>query len=302
MKTIFVHIGNEKTGTTTLQSFLTKNEKNLNRFDFTYLQNSKAPYFYRNAHFPIAASLFEECPTFLPKKKYQKEEKIFLKLKNDILNSKKNIILSCEHFSSRLESFEVVKKFSEHLKIDGYNIKIIYYIRNQADLAVSSYFTSIFSGSVKKFNEYLMDVNTKNRYFNFLETLNLWSSFFGVENMIVKKYDARFLCCGDIRKDFLNVIGIKKNKEFSYGKNLNVSVSRRQIEILRILNMLFLSKSNYLIFLKNIISFYKKFLLPFFLKNAENRLEIDQSQRFFIESEFKALNEEIRNIFDVKVF
>lgn len=40
MKTIYLHIGIEKTGTTTIQKFLHLNRENLTKFDFAYTKST----------------------------------------------------------------------------------------------------------------------------------------------------------------------------------------------------------------------------------------------------------------------
>src|SRR6056297_1210260 len=62
MRTAYLHIGLEKTGTTSVQIFLRTNSDLLEKYNLEYLGHEKKPYVHGIAHFPIAASFYKECP------------------------------------------------------------------------------------------------------------------------------------------------------------------------------------------------------------------------------------------------
>ena len=59
---------------------------------------------------------------------------------------------------------------------------------------------------------------------------------FGRDNIIVRKFSRGALTSGDIRTDFLNLIGIDTIEGFQWGKNENLALNIKQAEILRLVN------------------------------------------------------------------
>ena len=100
-----------------------------------------------------------------------------------------SIILSCEHFSSRLIHGRQLETLRDALSSDV--IKVIYYIREPSDLALARL---VYGRQLWwKFEFNADDITPENRYFNHLETLNLWGSVFGELNLIVREYDRTLL-------------------------------------------------------------------------------------------------------------
>ena len=145
--------------------------------------------------------------------------------------TKRPIILSCEHFSSRLIRTRQLETLHDALSAD--EIKVIYYIREPSDLALAAWSTRIFAGEKLKFST--DDVTPENRYFNHLETLNLWGSVFGEQNLIVREYNRASLAEGDIRKDFCALLGIQ-TAPMEFEEDQNQSLDAQRLQVLRYIN------------------------------------------------------------------
>src|SRR6056297_1845859 len=100
MKKAYIHIGLEKTGTTSLQIFLRHNSDALEKNNLVYLGDESKPYVHGIGHFPIVACFYDKCPDFVPLHKHRAPFEVLIALSEDAAHTDRDIILSCEHFSS----------------------------------------------------------------------------------------------------------------------------------------------------------------------------------------------------------
>ncbi len=232
MKRLYLHIGTEKTGTTSLQNFLLANENALNEVGFSYLCGDDKPYFYQLTHLPLIASLLGVKNSHFPEQRHPAET-ILQCLKDDLAASDKDIILSSEEFSTRIHDKQSLAKLRE---VAGEReVYIVCYIRPQDELAISSYSTNVLYGRTAPFSS--DDVVFENRYFNYAALLGPWASMFGSDRLIVRNYQRSALVKGDICQDFLGVLGIEDMTAFAPVCEWNASLDVRQVEVLRLFNM-----------------------------------------------------------------
>ncbi|MFT6735102.1 MAG: hypothetical protein ACJAS9_003305 [Polaribacter sp.] len=186
MKKIYVHIGMEKTATTTIQGYCSSNRELLSARNLTY-PNFKDDWI---AHSCIPATIMKNSSGKVVDF-YDKPIKDLSSLMMDIKDqSNGDIFISSEHFSSRL-SVQNIKEFKTELDntFPNHEIFIVSVVRESLAFFYSSYSTFIKSGGKLSIKEY-SDLALKNgRYFNQLEILKDWSRIFGKEKMIIKDYD-----------------------------------------------------------------------------------------------------------------
>lgn len=231
MKKAYIHIGLEKTGTTSLQVFLQKNRVALRSNNYDYMGDEDDLYVHGIGHFPIVASFYDKCPNIVPPNKHLRASEVLDALSIDSKASNYDIILSCEHFSSRLHKRENLQAIRESLS--DRQIKIVCYLRPQDQHVVSAYSTLVKGGETKPFT--IMEVNPQNRIFNYYEILEDWSSVFGRENIILREYNRDSMFGGDICLDFLNILNVP-SQDFMLIEDQNISLGTHQIEILRGIN------------------------------------------------------------------
>ncbi len=232
VKHVYLHIGLEKTGTTSLQVFLKTNESALRAKGFSYLCDDAKPYFQQIGHFPIAACFSPACPDYVLPTKFLPAPEVLGELRRDIVRCREHVILSCEHFSSRLREADALQSIRDALP--DRSVKVICYLRRQDDFALAAYSTAVLSGRRKPFRA--DQVTAKQRYYNFRDTLELWGSVFGPENILVREFDRKRFVDGDIRRDFLGLLGIG-DAGFSFGKDENLSLDAQQVQALRLVNL-----------------------------------------------------------------
>jgi hypothetical protein len=231
-KQIFLHIGGEKTGTTTLQHFLTRNAAQLRRMGFHYPCAAKDLCFDGIGHFPVAASLISEKAEFLSDKSQSTLPFVLGQLAQSLSVTKDTTILSCEHLSSRVKLTPQLMTLRDALP--AADVKVIYYLREPSDLALAAWSTDVCCGGKRPFNA--DDVTPENRYYNHLETLTLWGSVFGDSNLIVREYSRSHLIDGDIRKDFCALVGMNPDYLQFDGDEKNQSLDAQSLEVLRHIN------------------------------------------------------------------
>lgn len=246
MKKLIIHIGTEKTGTTSIQSFLNENRDSLLRDHgvcYPSFGNSIM------GHFELVASLHPMCNNgrraeFAQHVDYDPEI-VWNEFCKDILSLDcETVVVSSEHFSSRINSDGiryVKKKLDERLP--DYKVEIFVYLRNQVDMFQSAYSTYIKTGGTKSIFELSEGINGDGAYYNFYKLISMWSDVFGYEALTVRNFDSvksgvglvsDFLTCLDI--DF----HIKRRSE-----EKNITWNPMFLEFARNLNLGSLSEKEY---------------------------------------------------------
>ncbi|EAL2431067.1 hypothetical protein AXV84_09255, partial [Campylobacter coli] len=239
--TAYVHIGTEKTGSTSIQFFLYSNRRLLQRqnmiypisignyssqWNFTFLAYNNL----RNDFYCLSKGIFKK-DDFLHHKK-----DIFLKFKDELLKSKcEKVVISSEHLSSRIQDLSEIKRIRKILYLLGFKkIKIIVYIREQTSDMISSFSTTLKSGAIGN-----IQANSKKYFKGYHKLLLLkWQQIFGKENLIVRLFDKSEFYQGDLLKDFVHSIGLKWDNEFVIPPKQNESLDLIGVEILRRVNNL----------------------------------------------------------------
>ncbi len=247
MKTLYLHIGTPKTGTTSLQHFCHDNQQKLAEkgyfypeFDFEYANKGK----YRNGLFLEAVYLDDEGKRLKDKEKenfnngLEELTKLF-KIYDNIILSDEGIWTAC---FSRKRGKRLMHQLQEYALTSGCQIKIIVYLRRQ-DEYVLSWYNQLVKHSITTKNTLTWDeyINNYDQYINldYLGCLRKLKNIFGMENIIVKRFDKNYFTGGSLFSDFLDIFGITFEDSF-YTKekrnNLNTRLSENACEIKRIIN------------------------------------------------------------------
>lgn len=210
-KSLFIHVGSHKTGSTSLQHFLYDKQNYLNKNDFEYFSKNAIGL---DEKFKCSNSWIK-----INKKNLLNENGVEIKrmklLCKRLFSSKyQNVILSSENFSWIFNK-KPLRSFSIELKKYFYEIKIIIYLRRQDEMAVSflqecSKKPNLPESRIFDFTLRAIPKINPSQYFylNYFERLSLWENIFGKENLIVRCYDKEILNGGDVVTDFLQIINI----------------------------------------------------------------------------------------------
>ncbi|MFI3272290.1 MAG: hypothetical protein R3Y11_09365 [Pseudomonadota bacterium] len=210
---LYLHIGTEKTGTTTIQEALYRNQEALHDVGFHFLQcagkkNNRAipSYCFANDHYD---------DFFKSKKIYTIEQKKCFKsalkalLDDEIKNLPSyihSVIISSEHFHSRTNTNEEIENVFSLLSQYFAETKVICYLREQAEVSTSHYSTYIKSGHTISFVEHIKRCTSANIYYNYHAMLTNWAKVFGKKNLIVRLFDKKAFVNGDLLDDFFTSI------------------------------------------------------------------------------------------------
>lgn len=239
----FLHIGTEKTGSTTIQSFFYDNQKKLTEQNFYYPLSLRLP----NNRFLSLAAYDPSRRDDLTRILNIHSDTDLLKFQKKIVNefykeirsvpSGSTIITSGEHIQSRLTTNQEIQRLKEILYNAGIDdITIIVYLRNPAEIANSYFSTAIKSGETfetvpEPSHAYLENLC------NHKATVEKYSSVFGKENVVVRLFRKDKFAHKSLINDISEVIGINlDDKALVFAKRKNESLSLLGIKILTELN------------------------------------------------------------------
>lgn len=206
-----IHIGTAKTGTTSLQQFFHMNRTNLAKKDIFYPETFGEKNHPKLAIYALDDQKIVDLPfiTDLTNieqiKNFRKE--IMNSLQDEINNQGcSKLLLSDEGMSSALQSVLEVKSLKKFLDNFVKKYKVVVYIRPQHERAISGYSTVAKVGFGR---QKLLPLSNKEKMrFNYEKLLELWEEVFGHENIIPRIYSLKDFLDGDIKKDFINFLGL----------------------------------------------------------------------------------------------
>ena len=239
MKTVcYLHIGTEKTGTTSIQNFLSKNRSGLEQQGILYPrspgnQNHTAltVYALRTAkQSGIRRSSGVSTPEQVPRFR----ERLTAELDREIAGSGASIVIfSNEHLSSRLLTEPEIERVKTLCDKYAKQTKIVVYLRNQVDFLVSSFGTTIKSGSTRKFPYPL--TRRRIRTMDYWRLLEPWQKIFGRQNMIVRRFERVHFVDGDLLSDFAAQVPFNTSG-FTRTEPRNEALGARELAFLREFN------------------------------------------------------------------
>ncbi|MDS9468575.1 hypothetical protein RGQ15_13480 [Paracoccus sp. MBLB3053] len=236
---IWIHIGAEKTGTTTIQKCLKLNRSKL---------ADRGVLFPRSVgefnHIALAAYAMndgrgiEELRIQSGVRNISEIPEFRDNLKASLIAETEasgchTVVMSNEHCSSRLKSIEEIERLRDLCLSICSDIRIILYIRNPVDFFASWYSTAIASGNTFDFPNPVPDHLL--RAADWLAMARDWARVFGTHSVSVRRMDKSKLVDGDLLKDFFHTISLP---EFEF------DVPPRTNEALPLKGLLFLQQIN----------------------------------------------------------
>lgn len=239
---IDIHIGVEKTGTTTIQRYLRENRfsilaqhgtlfprslgGNLSANLAAACQKSAFPDDLRKCRNLLTADAVTNYRTLL-------QEQFYKELSQT--NNLQRIVISCEHFSSRLKQVEEVQTLRDFLQPFSDDIRIIVYLRRQDEFFISAYSTGVKSGRTAPFQFPLSNNNSHVLYYSKL--LERWTAVFGEKAIQVRLFERSRLKQADIIQDFCETLDLPANLPRS-NEHENASFNTNMLVFLREFNHL----------------------------------------------------------------
>ncbi|PWE21731.1 hypothetical protein DF188_05825 [Aliarcobacter skirrowii] len=193
-KTIYLHIGIGKTGTSSIQDMLVRN------YDLFLKQDVLVPKSgikYGMAHHGLA-NLAEEDFSLETKENYEDL------IKEIDESNAKTVIISSELFSY------VKPRYIEqiHQYLNKYDVKIVFYVREQVKLFESTYLQWLKVGN-KNLKDPISFFHGHKQAWDFNQVIKAWEDIFNVTNIQARLFDKN-INNGDICKDFLKFLHLDR--------------------------------------------------------------------------------------------
>jgi hypothetical protein len=195
MPSCVLHIGTEKTGSTSLQQCLAANRAALSRAGFIYPQGLGEPSHRKLAVYAMDDDRIDDgrrqydatSPEAIAALRMEVEEHFSRMRRNfESVGSSSTVIFSSEHCHSRLVRSIEVERLRDLLYRLCDRVQVIVYLRPQHDLAISLYSTALRVGYAGR--PVLPSLESPSAYFDYAAMLDRWASCFGRANVTPRIY------------------------------------------------------------------------------------------------------------------
>lgn len=228
-----LHIGGEKTGTTTIQHFCTRNRAALAEAGFYYPVSLGAPNHVRLTAYALDDEKRDDLRLDLGIRNEQDLAAFRDRLRSELTDELRQapaistLLMSNEHIQSRLMTLGELERLRAFVRKYADDIKIIIYLRRQDRLAVSYYSTLLKAGDFgarKIFPEINSSINLP-IYYDYCRTIDLFEDVFGVENIIVRVFEQSRFKNNDLIADFRDACEIPERLDLADVPRRNESLS-----------------------------------------------------------------------------
>jgi len=211
-----LHIGTEKTGSTSIQNFFYRNRGAL---------ISEGVLFPKHCGFVSHHKLVISCQNEPDKNlaqissldcepaAFQQWLQAFKQTHSDEVTefqkksgNQSTVVYSSEHFQSRVKDVDEIARLYDFLSSLYDTISVVVYLRRQDRLAISAHNTQIQGGLTRHFD--FSKVNPAGNYFNYLKLVSNWASVFGKQNITVRIFEKDRMENGNVVDDFINIVNI----------------------------------------------------------------------------------------------
>ena len=238
-RTIFLHIGTENTGTTTIQAMASRNRALLAQTGICY---PRLPGKSGHAGLTLFAmqridragglrALLgigdrDQARTYI-------DNFVPSLLEEVAASGCAQVLLSNEHLSSRVKAAGQIRHLVDGLHEIASRIEVLIYLRPQYELLGSSYSTAVKSGSTAPIDlpKYL-----HKPLFDYDAVLARWESIVGIEHLSVRRFARARFVGGDLIEDFFHAIGREVPAGLTVPPERNARLDTDCLEFLRIAN------------------------------------------------------------------
>ena len=241
MHEAIVHIGLNKTGSSTIQAWLRRNADELlnQRIKYDSLKVSRE----KPGHLLGFEGLAEHLGSARITSKVSQhafdiktqadQDRVFSEFQERFFASVTTgdfarYIISSEALFKLGAPHYPIEPFASYLQSIFTSVKFVMYLRDQIDWYPSAYAQFIRTGGTKSFDEYL----GMSKIRNYATIAQSWASIVGAQNFSVRLLERDFLTNGDLIEDFASVIGADITQPERV-KDRNVGLSAGQLAAMR---------------------------------------------------------------------
>jgi hypothetical protein len=226
---LYIHVGTQKTGSTTIQTILSKNKQKLLKEGICYL-----------GRFPKLARRIRIVSEFNEPLANELKSKIWHTVDSNPNKGIQAYVISNEKYSGeKMISYRNAGAVAETLKYAveklPFNVKIIVYLRRQDTYIESTYAQKVYSGYTGTFDEFMDHFGEDD--FHWDQFIDRYAKVFGEKNLIVYPFDKKYLPeSQSLIHHFGRTIGSEKLANYSDKAIANKRFSRNSLNIARITN------------------------------------------------------------------
>jgi hypothetical protein len=232
-----LHIGGEKTGTTTLQHFMAANRDRLAARGVAYPRFCGATNHVGLAAYamdddrtdPLRAPFAPGGAAEAPAMRARMRDAAARELKDG-----RDAVFSNEHCHSRLTRPAEIARLRDFLREWFDEVRVQVYVRRQDRLAVSLYTTHLRSGGT--LSEILPRTDGADLFFNHDASIRQWEDAFGPGAVRVRIFDRAELAGGSVVEDFLEQNDLGTTASYAPVRNENESMTAAAQCFLRLAN------------------------------------------------------------------
>jgi hypothetical protein len=238
---ILLHIGTEKTGSTSIQRFLRRNRERLPRHGFA-TSTSLGP----RSHVALAVMSLGDRPTS------RLHKRLGLATRSDVEQYRRDrtaalraelaayedatVLLSCEQLSFLPNNQQKVQRLCDWLHGFSEDIRVLVYLRRQDSMLVALYSQELKSGRTAPLEVPGLDKAGAGSKYDYLAMIDRWSQVVGADRVQPRVFERGQLVGGDVIEDYLDAIGLGASDEFDYPDERNPSLDAAGMEFLRLFN------------------------------------------------------------------
>lgn len=232
-KTAILHIGLPKTGTTSIQRFLLKNQDQLSNVGIRYPTFLKRPNHVQLAAYAVGEQHVDRAGIVGVRslKEWQDFRESFRESFLHATSEPGNWLFTSEHMASRLRSVGCVADLQNLLAESFDGFRVLLYVRRQDEMAASSYSTWIRDGRVLPF-DLAGTLQDTDRY-DFRKVVTRWQEVFGESAVSIRLYPRT-----DLLDDFAQALSLGDIGGRERPSRLNPSLTAAELEFLRRFNAL----------------------------------------------------------------
>ena len=223
---LFLHIGYNKAGSTSIQTYFSENRAFFKKQGILYPETG----IFSNAHYKLSGSLGIGVSPKKQEEKYTKET-LLRKLHEEIQKEKPHTVLISSEYFILTKDFQIIKNYFK-----DFEVKIIVYLRRHDEWIESLYNQAIktvqkptWKKGIKNYIEKLKtDQPFPMNYSSFLEKLE---QVFDKENIIVRPFEKEQFYQQSLIADSLQTIGYNFQNEIPEEIRKNDSLDTRLAEV-----------------------------------------------------------------------
>ena len=231
MTKLVLHIGTQKTGTSVVQEFLSRNRAELSEQNVNYTLWGRGPSGspaehaqHALAHFWAKGWLSDRLDPYKVSKTWESFLDSFAAKDDQVF------VVSSEHFyKACIVDPDVPHRMAEAL--GEHEVEVVVYFRRPDSFALSNWAHSI--KTIPTFRASFSDYVTQDaiaRLLNYSDNLALWQDAFGAGRTRVRLYDRKHFPDGNVVNDFLSLIGVERTPGMQNVVDSNLSLSNFSLD------------------------------------------------------------------------